>query len=489
MIKKLSLHFLEGNQVIEKFLEKKFFTHLERLFHLCPSKTIFQSPQFLHSWYQIKHPEFHPIMVLHYAENQLAAALCLAIKKDKRGNYSKSFARIIGAGEYDAEYQNWLVSRNLESIFLPQAFHLIFSHFPQSKIVLRFIPYKESLQWIAHDPYWEKFTVIQPFRRPLMQLNHPDFDALYKKRHLKAKFNRFNKAGKMELEEIKDLDRFLSIFEEIMVLVDFRQAALFNKIPSKNKALSKPLFIQLFQKGLLQVTVLTLNGVITSCIIGIKDGSWMHLAGLITFSPFYSKLSPGLVITYALGKMLENQGYQYFDLTPGDDGYKERLASNADEVYELTITKDPTYRLKRKIRKNFFKYLLSKGIRPMDFQLQVRKKIYLWKNKINQFPKYFFKNAEDITLENIPLTNMEKNNLQHLLCYENTFHTSRWEFLEDALSRIEAGESFLTSVVNGRLICCIWINDNKEITTPSVDPIEDMMKKEKSLETAANHVV
>jgi hypothetical protein len=478
------LQLLEGEQVIEFLKNQSSLDQYDHLFANCQYKTIFQSSAFLYSWYDAKIIEAYPVAVLEYEQDKITAALWLTINKNKRGKHKTKNAKILGAGEYDAEYQTWLVEPGNEKKFLPAAFKLLFNRFPNSKIIFRFIPYAESLKWIEADKDWQKFCVIQPYRRPLLQMSHPDYPEVYKKRHLKAKYNRLSKSGKMELIEIVDLDHFIQIYDKIMLLLDFRQGALFNKTPSLDNPNRKSLYINLFKKNLLHVTVLKLDDQITSCIIGMKDGIWMHLAGLITYSPFFGKFSPGMVHIYVLGKLLEDNGYQYFDLTPGDDEYKERMASNADEVYEFTVTQDTRFKLKRSLRKYFHEFLLERGIRPMSFNLYIQKKLYHYKFRLRNLKKNLLQltkstnNSHEKTDTTVALLIIERNNIEHLLNYQETSSVSRWIFLENAFARIQTGESFYSTIYEGKLIFCQWFIESEGIENTTAKYVHPDWKNE-----------
>jgi hypothetical protein len=454
-----NIRLLEGDEVLQLLENTEFFEKLNTLYQESTGITIFQSPGFIKSWYLIKNPEFAPIMVINETSSKLEGAVFLAVKKEDDGQIKRKNSKIVGLGEYDAEYQTWLVKEGEEKAFLPGAFDQIFNAYPNCKVVFRFIPHAKSLAWIKENPIYDKFSVVQPFRRPMMQMSHPDFKPLFKKRHLKAKLNRFGRAGKMEFEEITEIERFIEVYDEVMVLYDFRQGALFNKTPSVSNPLRRPLFISLFEQNLLHVSILKLDGEITSCIIGMKSKNWMHLSGLVTYSPFYSKHSPGLVHLYLLGQYLEDQGYEYFDLSPGDDGYKERLATNADEVYELSVCRDRVFKSKRKLRKKFHAWLLSKGIRPMSFNVQVQRSKHLIKVKLGALKKRFLPpkgNQRDHVSAPVQL---EKNNIRHLLAFEDKLGISRWEFLSDAFKRVESGEEFYSWKDGTRLLACVWICD------------------------------
>jgi hypothetical protein len=61
----------------------------------------------------------------------------------------------------------------------------------------------------------------------------------------------------------------------------------------------------------------------------------VHLQGINSHSPFYSKHSPGILHFLMLGVALAEEGIPVFDLTPGGaDGYKAILANRQETAYE-----------------------------------------------------------------------------------------------------------------------------------------------------------
>jgi CelD/BcsL family acetyltransferase involved in cellulose biosynthesis len=54
---------------------------------------------------------------------------------------------------------------------------------------------------------------------------------------------------------------------------------------------------------------------------------------VITHAEAFARYSPGSVLIFQLASQLAGQGYKYFDLTPGDDAYKERFATAHDEAF------------------------------------------------------------------------------------------------------------------------------------------------------------
>ncbi|AEL24499.1 GNAT family N-acetyltransferase [Cyclobacterium marinum] len=454
-----NIRLVKGQQVLNLLEDPAFIERLTILFEESVGTTVFQNPIFIKSWYQTKYSEYLPLIAIDEAGFNLNAIVFLAVKKEPNGTIKRHQAKIVGVGEYDAEYQTWLVKEGDDERFLTEAWSLILKDYPNCKIIFRFVPSFNSLSWIYKNSQWKKVSVIQEYHRPLLQMSHPKFKDVMKKRHLKAKYNRFRRAGKMDFEEINEINRFIEVYDEVMVLYDFRQGALFNKTPSESNPLRRSLFISLFRQDLLHVSVLKLDDVITSCIIGMKSKLWMHLSGLITYSPFYSKHSPGLVHLFVLGKYLEEQGFEYFDLSPGGDGYKERMASNADKVYELTISQDPFFKTKIDIRKKFHALLLSRGVRSMDFNLKVKRSKHFIKLKAKDFKNRIVGKKVKLLQESKKPMDLETNNIKHLLLYNDDLGTSRWDFLSNAFKKVEAGEKFISWADDNKLLFCLWFHE------------------------------
>jgi len=418
--------------------------------------SVFQKPDFLIGWFNSKKNQFSPFFVLEHHEDKLTGLMCLAIENENI-NKTKGNFKIIGAGEYDAEYQGWLTSHEDQLPFLENALNQVFGYFPNAILSLRFFLDEDIVKAIKTKKNLKKWTTIQEFKRPIAELQVPHFDKILTKRHLKAKINRFNRAGKVELEIIQTNDRLLEVLPQIMALYDFRQGALFNKYPSSKFLGESPLFLELLYSGIIQISILKLDNEITSCIVCYHCNKWVHLAGMITYSPFYAKLSPGLVHIYLLGEKFRSEGFEYFDLTPGYDMYKDKFATTTDMVYELTFCKNKIFTYSKRKKVAFHHFLVNRGIRPMSFDLEIKRKKYLLSNKI----KRFFKSLWEKKLVEMPSPAFKeiekgKNSIKDLLLFKEEGMLTKWKFLENAFKMIENGGEFTTYTYKKKLVACIW---------------------------------
>lgn len=101
-----------------------------------------------------------------------------------------------------------------------------------------------------------------------------------------------------------------------------------------------------------------------------------------------------------------------------------------------------------------------------------------WRRKIN--PKsitvvHLLQRLEDLdNSRNLIEVYNGRNKLEHLLLVDDhTFEISRWEFLDDALKRLEENEHFFVFAQENRLLGCVWY------TGDLVSSEKELVEKEK----------
>lgn len=464
---------LVGKCAFDILEDEGFQKEWDALYESCSWATIFQKREFVHSWYRANIDSCTPILLTVYKQGTLIGLLALTTGSDKDFKTDSSI-KITGAGQFDAEYQVWLAKDEYNELFIQSGFEALFREFPQCKLSLRFVPNSDIIAPIKSIGFLtEKHTVFHKHHRPLMDFSLVEEQKLFRKRHLKAKYNRIQRAGKVEFVKIDDPVEFMEVLEEILVYLDFRQAAMFNKLPSKSNPNRNKFLLDLFQQDILHVTALKLDGKTISSIIGMKGKGWMHLAGLISYSPFHSKHSPGLVHLFMLGQMLQEEGFAYFDLTPGDDGYKERVSTSSDEVVELHLSKNFKYGVKKFLRKNLHYALLKFNIRPMSFQLEMKKKAYLLKKKTIGLSKSFLPGNGTKPCTSFsptqPGIKINRNSIPDLMKFkEENGALSKWEFLENAFNLVSRGNEFYSITNESRLMGVVWIQTGEDESKPEI---------------------
>jgi hypothetical protein len=460
-----SIELVAGSAVTDLFFnDHEFQKSWDRLFESCTWATVFQSRQFIAAWYRVYGEKHVPILIKAVERGQLKGVLPMALLQG---------GRITGAGHYDAEYQTWLAAPSDVEIFIKKALTELMKQFPGHPISFRFLPPETPLDWIKDDKKWRRCSIVQSYTRPLRNLRDPEHEKIFRSKHFKRKFNRLNRLGEVHFECIRDLESFESSLNEMAVMFDFRQSALFNKKHFKEEPEKKEFLLELFRLQLLHTTVMKIDGKIMAALVAIAGKDWIHVAGINCHSPLNARwYSPGFLHFMLVLKQLSEEQIQYFDLTPGYDAYKEEFANQHDEVKELVLSSELPFRIKKQIRKWIHARLLAVGIRPMTAELKLKKLVYLVRhrrvmsvikrqvNGVHKKSKQKLFLIHTYTLKSAKNISLHKDSLNDLLEFEYSKGTdiTRWEFLDDAMYRLEKGQHCFTWIETGRLLCCAWIS-------------------------------
>lgn len=471
-----SIELITGSAVIDLLLDPWFQKSWDTLFESCPWATVFQSRPFITACYQVYREHHLPIIVKAVEGGQLKGLLPMVLLNTKASDShgTGKGGRITGPGHYEAEFQTWLAAPSDGNAFIKKALAELMKQFPAHPITFRFLPAGTPLDWIKEDKTWRKCSIVQSFDLPVINFNGTDPEKIFKRKHFKNKLNRLKRIGEVHFETIRDLNSFEISLDKMALMYDFRQSAMFNKYPFNDDPEKKAFLLELFRLNLLHITVLKVNEETVAAVVAVKgknDG--IHLAGINCHSPFRARsYSPGFLHFILLAKQLSEEQVQYFDLSPGYDAYKDELANEHHEVKELVITNRLKYHTKRKIKNWIHARLVAARIRPMTVELNLKRYLYhvrhfstrsLMKRLVKSLDKkrtkkmYFIQtNALESGVQ-IPL---HKNNLYDLMEIEpgKGTGTTRWEFLSDAMYRLENGQSAFTFMENGRLLCCAWFS-------------------------------
>lgn len=469
---------LVGDQVYRLLDDSAFKEAWHILYTSCAWATAFQSWEFIATWYLVFKNDYTPVLLKFEQEGRLTGLLAMAIPDSDRVNAEgkQGSVRFVGAGEYEAEYQCWIAEPENSDYFITSALTKLLQHYPKARIMFRFLPPHIPLAWLDHDHKWRKLCVKQAFKRPLLEIKSPLAEKAFRiTNQYKTKLNRLKKIGTVKFERVTEQQVFESVLPEITLQFDFRQGGLFNKNQFRDKPLKGEFMKELFRHKLLHVTLLKVNEDIIGSMVAVADRGWVYLQGINTHSPFYAKHSPGILHFLNLGQLLAHEGVDVFDLTPGGDTYKERLATSHDQVYGLLITSHKGFRLKRMIKKELQDYLVRTGRRPMTVELQIKKQVYLLKNRLNSAKKIGYTSAirqllrsdMDRALYHLDTKNLsegsllsamhiKKNSLNDMLDFDKDTELTRWEFLENTMRLFELGHHAYTWAEGGRLMACAW---------------------------------
>ncbi|SIR44201.1 GNAT family N-acetyltransferase [Pontibacter lucknowensis] len=464
---------LTGKKALALLAEQSFQLQWDTLYTSCPWSTVFQSRGFVYTWYQSYHTTYSPILAVAYCGEKLTGLLTLA--QDDSG-------RLVGAGANQAEYQVWLTREQTDSYFIKKTLNDLLEQFPQSEISLKFVPANTPLQWLETDLELQKVYFRREVKQPLLSLNKENLSQELRKKNRREKLNRLKRQGELSFMKVTDAQKFSSVLDELAIQSDFRKGAMYNKCAFQEDGYRKEFLKKLFSEGLLHVTLLRVDNTIIASNVGVTGQNWVHLQGINTHSPMQAKHSPGILHFLMLGVMLAEEGIAVFDLTPGNDPYKESLATDFTHATELVFGNKAVV-MNRKLKYNLTQYLkdtlpklgiAGRQIKQMSHETAIMKEKFklikrqslstLLRKSIRSISK-----SNDLSIYSVQPVQKEvqevpvnKNELQDLLCYTPAESlTSKWEFLIDAMRRLESGQHVYTWQKNGHLLGYAWLSEPK----------------------------
>jgi hypothetical protein len=459
------LDLLIGQDVLAFVTDERFFAAWDDLYNACPWATIFQTRDFVASWYKHYSHKHTPILILSRYKGRLTGLLPLADNISELG--------IAGAGGYDAYYHLWLCAPEHGKTFIEAALQALLKRFPDQDVCLKYIPSNVPMGWLEKKTFWSQHCVVRHFSRPLMNLRNHDREQVLNRRKFKEKYNRLKKLGKVEFELINDAAGFEAIIDQLADQYDFRKAATLNIMPFRDDPAKRQFLLDLFRKGVLMAAVLKVNGNIISGITATtgKDG-WSHGAGINTHAPAYSRYSPGYIIIKLLSLALKDAGVTMYDITPGGHAYKDAHADEHDPLLELRVTtihKSLYLRQFYKIKALLKSAMEKKGVDSRQFRKTVRNKLVLTKEKLILLGKSHAQKAPVLNPAVRPINTLSdkrshsgmlaiyQDSLKDLLLYDpkGTGET-RWEFMKNAIMHCEAGFIPFTYCDDHRLLCLVW---------------------------------
>lgn len=460
---------LMGPPVLKLLEDASFMQEWNNLYNACPWATVFQSPAFVATWYNV-YRSYLPILVKTETDGKLTGLLTLA--KDKKG-------LITGAGANQAEYQVWLTADEKDETFIKTSLTKLYRFFPANRIQLKYIPANVPLYFAQKDSHWKKRCFIKTSPQPVMVINEDHFNSELKKKNRREKVNRLKRLGELKFERISNYNEFSEVFDELALQSDFRKGAMYNKIAFKTDANRKTFLLSLFEQQLIHATVLKINEKIIAANVSIGSNRQLHLSGINSFAAALARHSPGIIHFLMLGKLLAEEGTDVFDLTPGADAYKDILATDHSVAYTLSIgnKNHKTLNLLQSGLNSLFKKSASlAGIKPETLK-KAKKNYTLFKDKFVHVAKQGILQSSTYLINKCKpnkktskcwavqkehagsgVFNLQYDDLKDLLNFDNReIRYSQQEFLSDAMRRFEEGAHCYTWTDNGLLLGCAWI--------------------------------
>ena len=448
-------------------MDQSFGQDWDHLFLPCSWATPFQSRAFVTTWYEIYAARYEPLLISERAaDGQLTGLLTLAIERVS--------GALVYAGTHHAEYQVWLARPERGDEFILAAIANLRTAFPTQTLFFKYLPPNAPLTWAKSGQFPLRQIEIQSHARPLLNIGDGrGIGESLKKKSNKSRLNRLKQVGEIRFEQITDPNALEAIFDDIAAFVDLRQGAIHDVLPFRMDPLKKPFHLALLKHpDLVHVTALRVREKLAALHFGIREPTQAVL-WLFAHSPFLAAHSPGKFHLLLLGELLAQQGITTFDLTPGGDLWKERFATDHDQVHTLCVTfKSGNRLLKKQPAQQRFEAIAKRGFQAIGMSpQQVRSLIgKLQRVKPSSLPKKLLKKVWDRTefrvyvylpedVQKLPRPQvMSTDNLDALLAFQPmTEYQTRQAFLERALHQLETEQHCYTLTENDCLMHYGWL--------------------------------
>ena len=469
----ITTRILTGHDARTALADDTFLRGWQELYGFCPWATVNQSPDFCVPWYEVFERSFEPVMVTGTDVRGKRVGL-LALACDV------STGELVSAGGAMSEYEVWIATPHAGNTFIEAALDVLRERFPNASLRFLILPPKSPLEWTATGR-WSHYCALRTIARPLIEVGDGSkFRESLRKRGNKSRINRLKQVGELQLRQLSAPQELEAVLDEVFDFNNFRLAAFHSApISPQYNQLQKGLYLRLMRvPRLLHATTLSAGDRLISAHIGVYNKEEV-LLGILAFSPFFAKHSPGKLHLLMLGEELAREGIPVFDLTPGGE-YKENFATHHDTAYVLTVffnrrqcIRYKATRMAIDTAKNLFGGVGSARVNAKDMMKIARHK---WTHfRISRFPAKASKSlrkslwytgemriyAMDIkAARHVPHPqSMRRDCIQDLLSYEaaEAWQPLMSQFLKQALESLGSGAHVYTHAKDGRLLHYAWL--------------------------------
>jgi len=459
--------------------DDRFIEAWDRLHAECPWASVFLGSRFARTWFAVYGARYSPLLLHARSSDGLLSGLFVgAVARDGAGNAGE----VIPVGAHHAEYQSWLARPDDAGRFIAAALDTL-ARFGARRLRFLFLAPGTPLDWLpnaeARGARWR--AVVRWHTRGLMNLGKDSsVHESLRKSHTRNRLSRMKAAlGEVAIRRLTSEAELRAHIDDIATYLDVRKGGIFGTLPFADDNDKKRLYLSLMQTpALLHATVLSAGATVVAAHLGFREKDMISL-GVMSYAPQYSQYSPGNLLLLMLGRLLGEEGYEVFDLTPGGE-YKGRFATHHDDVAALEVffrRRDYLlYRARRSLlsvlRRTIGADRLARGARLLQTRniimiarqgrIAARSATALklaarWINSTREFEFFCLPLPEAGFPEEE--SRICINEVSHLLLYRPAPDAadSLGEFLASALERFNRGQVLFTAVERGVLVHCAWL--------------------------------
>lgn len=463
----MNIELVRGPQADSRLADCQFRGAWDALRDQCPWGSAFQSNAFAAAWYSAYRNLYEPLLVLGFDDaGGVCGVIPLAI--------CRASGKLIPAGAHQAEYQGWICLPDAAQTFPAEAFAAISDQFPSAPVPFRYLPAGTPLEW-ATEGTMRGTCLLKSFRRPLMQLGDgQEVHQSLQKSGNRNRLRQLKKLGAVEFKQITDPAEFEAVLDQAALCHDCRQLAIHGVAPFLEDDLKHAFHLAMMNApGLLHMTVLKVGDQIASFHLNVTRGTELQLY-VIAHDPRFSKYSPGKLHVLFLARMLQEQGFERIDLTPGGDEYKERFANDGDEVKRLTVYPTATRRINglvSSILEDAGRRMLERAnLTPADIRCVLGdcepRRLFAMAGAQASRGRRWIRSTRELKVYACDLAalapmsgqRVSRDNLRHLLAYAPAAEEpSRRSILSIAMRRFEDGQHVYTESDGGRIVIFGWL--------------------------------
>ena len=473
----MKIEVLIGQTAEERLSESAFRRQWKDLYEQCAWGSVYQSEEFVLTWYDIYRREYQPVVVTgETAAGELAGLFTLAVDRES--------GQLAVAGTRQAEYQAWLAEARHGDEFIEAALDALSAAFPGGSLTLLFMLPNVPVGWAETGRQWSDRCHVRTLPRGLLEVGNGDSfrDTLRKKKQ--SKINRLKRLGNLHLDRIEDPTEIGAVLEELLCYQTLRLKGIYNLPEVPHDPRQREFYERLARfPRMLHATALRVDDALASAQIHFYNREQV-LLGLITHSPFFARYSPGELHILMTAAELGREEIPVFDLTPGGQ-YKDRYATHHDEVHIITIffrrADCVKYKAKRQMAEAAKQAALRVGITPeqtrdaassfadgrrkwtrMGLSALLLQPLRLAKRRAWHLEEVQIYENELASLRDLSATRpMTRDQVRDLLLYEprHPWQPSVNKFMKQAIENLESGEHVYTRVENGRLVAYGWLSE------------------------------
>jgi len=359
----MPLKVARATEAEEMLRDEAFRAAWLRLYKGCPWATAAQSPGFAISWYEAYKEQYSPLLICELSESNALIGL-LAVALGPTG-------QAVLPGDHQAEYKGWLALPSNGKSFLKASLRALSQETEAGALLFRYLPCGTPVEGAGRALGFPWICEIESQRRPIVRLSSATEVAEYVRRKtnkiIKNRWNRLRRIGEVRLEQIREGQEFVPMFDQLIDWYEMRQEMAHGKRPFQADKNKKSWHLELLKEGVLHVTLLKAGQQVLSALFGLSDGKTYSIM-MPVFNPEYAHYSPIALHHLLLVARLQAEGYAILDLTAGSDPFKERFADEYEELKVLSVYFKQREWIKAKIRQRsraFAKGMLSAvGIAP-----------------------------------------------------------------------------------------------------------------------------